>query len=90
MASRQQTWAVRKETISVIFFHSDLSRESGETNGQKLENINWGNYDLVVIDESHNFRNGGKISGGDDDTDPKENRYLKLMNKTMSRIMILC
>lgn len=64
-----------------IFFHSDLSRESGETNGQKLENINWGNYDLVVIDESHNFRNGGKISGRDDDSDPKENRYLKLMNK---------
>lgn len=66
-----------------IFFHSDLSRKSGETNGQKLENINWGNYDLVVIDESHNFRNGGKISGGDDDGDPRENRYLKLMNKVI-------
>ena len=66
-----------------IFFHSDLSRESGKTNGQDLEHINWGNYDLVVIDESHNFRNGGKISGGDDDSDPRENRYLKLMNKVI-------
>lgn len=66
-----------------IFFHSDLSRESGKTNGQDLEHINWGNYDLVVIDESHNFRNGGKISGGDDDSNPRENRYLKLMNKVI-------
>ena len=66
-----------------IFFHSDLSRESGKTNGQNLEHINWGNYDLVVIDESHNFRNGGKVSGGDDDGDPRENRYLKLMNKVI-------
>lgn len=66
-----------------ILFHSDLSRSTGKTNGQDLEHINWGNYDLVVIDESHNFRNGGKLSGGDDDEDPKENRYLKLMNKVI-------
>ena len=66
-----------------ILFHSDLSRTTGKTNGQDLEHINWGNYDLVVIDESHNFRNGGKLSGGDDDEDPKENRYLKLMNKVI-------
>ena len=41
--------------------------------------MNWGNYDLVVIDESHNFRNGGELSG----EDKKENRYLKLMNKVI-------
>lgn len=37
--------------------HTDLSRESGFSGDIDLEHINWGNYDLVVIDESHNFRN---------------------------------
>lgn len=64
-----------------ILFHSDLSRKGGQTNGLDLTHINWGNYDLVVIDESHNFRNGGKVSG--DDENPKENRYLQLMNKVI-------
>ena len=45
-----------------ILFHSDLSREYGTSNGLDLSHINWGNYDLIVIDESHNFRNGGKIT----------------------------
>ena len=65
-----------------ILFHSDLSRNGGKTNGLDLSHINWGNYDLVVIDESHNFRNGGKITTDDDDN-PKENRYLRLMNKVI-------
>ena len=65
-----------------ILFHSDLSRNSGKTNGLDLAHINWGNYDLVVIDESHNFRNGGKVTTDDDDT-PKENRYLRLMNRVI-------
>lgn len=66
-----------------ILFHSDLSRTSGYSNGNDLRRINWGNYDLVVIDESHNFRNGGKVSGGDNSEESKENRYLKLMNKVI-------
>lgn len=37
--------------------HTDLSRKSGYSGDINLEHINWGNYDLVVIDESHNFRN---------------------------------
>ena len=65
-----------------ILFHSDLSRNGGKTNGLDLSHINWGNYDLVVIDESHNFRNGGKITTDDEDN-PKENRYLRLMNKVI-------
>jgi len=40
-----------------VLFHTDLSRKVGESNGINLELINWGNYDLIVIDESHNFRN---------------------------------
>lgn len=62
-----------------VLYHTDLSRERGKSNGIDLERLNWGNYDLVVIDESHNFRNGGEISG----EGAKENRYLRLMNKVI-------
>lgn len=60
-----------------VLFHTDLSRESGMSNGRNLENVNWGNYGLVVIDESHNFRNAG-LTYSD-----KENRYQKLLRKVM-------
>ncbi|WP_042356708.1 helicase-related protein [Bacillus rubiinfantis] len=64
-----------------ILFHTDLSRERGNSvMGLPLDRINWGNYDLVVIDESHNFRNGGATSG---ELGEKENRYLKLLNKVI-------
>ncbi len=66
-----------------ILYHTDLSRQSGESNGLDLEHINWGNYDLVVIDESHNFRNGGKVTTDENDENPRENRYLQLMNKVI-------
>jgi SNF2 family DNA or RNA helicase len=66
-----------------ILYHTDLSRSSGQSNGLDLEHINWGNYDLVVIDESHNFRNGGKITTDENDENPRENRYLQLMNKVI-------
>ena len=42
-----------------------------------------GNYDLIVIDESHNFRNGGKVTTDEDDENPRENRYLRLMNQVI-------
>ena len=41
------------------------------------------NYDLIVIDESHNFRNGGRFDNDDEDDDFKENRYARLMNKVI-------
>lgn len=56
-----------------ILYHTDLSRQSGQSNGLDLEHINWGNYDLVVIDESHNFRNGGKVTTDENDENPREN-----------------
>lgn len=62
-----------------VLYHTDLSRDRGNSNGIDMQRINWGNYDLVVIDESHNFRNGGEVSG----EEAKENRYLKLMNKVI-------
>ena len=74
-----------------ILFHSDLSRDRGLSNGLDLEHVNWGNYDLIVIDESHNFRNGGNIDEeGDDGFDfsednnrKKENRYQRLMSRVI-------
>lgn len=57
-----------------VLFHTDLSRERGVSNGRNLESVNWGNYGLVVIDESHNFRNNSTVVG-------KENRYQKLLRK---------
>ena len=62
-----------------VLFHTDLSRDYGNSNGIDLSRLNWGNYDLVVIDESHNFRNGGEVSG----EDARENRYLRLMNRVI-------
>lgn len=66
-----------------VLFHSDLSRNGGSSNGLDLNHINWGNYDLVVIDESHNFRNGGKVTTDENDENPRENRYLQLLNKVI-------
>ena len=65
-----------------VLYHTDLNRTHGKSNGLDLERLNWGNYDLVVIDESHNFRNGGKLSGEDNE---KENRYLRLLNKVIRK-----
>ncbi|MGF7002567.1 SNF2 family DNA or RNA helicase [Lachnospiraceae bacterium PFB1-21] len=65
-----------------VLYHTDLNRSHGTSNGLDLDRINWGAYDLVVIDESHNFRNGGKLSGEDNE---KENRYLKLLNKIIRK-----
>ena len=65
-----------------VLYHTDLNRTRGTSNGLDLDRINWGNYDLVVIDESHNFRNGGKIVENPDEND-KDNRYVTLMKKVI-------
>jgi len=59
-----------------VLFHTDLSRERGTSNGRNLESVNWGNYGLIVIDESHNFRNNNTVVG-------KENRYQSLLRKVI-------
>jgi SNF2 family DNA or RNA helicase len=59
-----------------VLYHTDLSRDRGHTNGIDLSRINWGNYDLVVIDESHNFRNN-------DPRKDKITRYQKLLSQVM-------
>jgi len=61
-----------------VLCHTDLSRTSGESFGTPLNRINWGNYDLVVIDESHNFRNNDVFKD-------KETRYQKLMDQVIKQ-----
>lgn len=57
-----------------VLNHTDLSRDGGHSGDIDLSHINWGNYDLVVIDESHNFRNKKSRQGS-------ETRYDRLMRK---------
>ncbi len=57
-----------------VLNHTDLSRDSGLSGDIDLTHVNWGNYDLVVIDESHNFRN--KATHKD-----RETRYDRLMRE---------
>lgn len=59
-----------------VLYHTDLGRKNGLSNGINLANVYWENYDLIVIDESHNFRN-------DNSYKDKETRYQFLKNKVM-------
>lgn len=63
-----------------VLYHTDLNRHTVSQTALTLDRLNWGNYDLVVIDESHNFRNGGKLIENPDE-DSKDNRYAALMKK---------
>lgn len=60
-----------------VLCHTDLLRTRGESLGIPLNRVNWGNYDLVVIDESHNFRNN---TPGEEE---RESRYQRLMNQVI-------
>lgn len=55
-----------------ILNHTDLSREQGMSGEVRLDTLNWGNYDLIVIDESHNFRNNNPHKN-------RKTRYQRLM-----------
>lgn len=59
-----------------VLYHTDLSRTSGMTLNIDLARVNWGNYDLVVIDESHNFRNRTSFKD-------RETRYDRLMKQVI-------
>lgn len=60
-----------------VLFHTDLTRDKGDSNGMDLSKIQWDIYNLIVIDESHNFRNNNKRKD-------KETRYSSLMNKVIN------
>ena len=57
-----------------VLNHTDLSREQGQSGEIDLAHVNWGNYDLVVIDESHNFRNKAAVNN-------RVTRYSRLMQQ---------
>ena len=59
-----------------VLYHTDIGRKIGESNGRKLSDVYWENYDLIVIDESHNFRNNNQYKD-------KETRYQYLLNKVI-------
>jgi SNF2 family DNA or RNA helicase len=62
-----------------VLSHTDLSRDRGLSGDINLETINWGNYDLVVIDESHNFRNNTPGKRDDEGNLIRKSRYQRLM-----------
>ena len=62
-----------------VLSHTDLSRDSGKVDGIDLATLNWGNYDLVVIDESHNFRNNTKGKRDEEGNVIRKSRYERLL-----------
>ncbi len=65
-----------------LLAHTDLSRYSGDSGGVNLENFNWQNFDLIVIDESHNFRNDSKPRE-DKDGNFRHTRYSRLLEEVI-------
>ncbi len=67
-----------------VLHHTDLSRDSGTVNGLLLDSLNWGAYDLVVIDESHNFRNNKLATQRTGEAKERRSRYQRLMEDIIS------
>ncbi len=63
-----------------VLSHTDLSRDGGYSGDINLENFNWGNFNLVVIDESHNFRNNTPGTRDDEGKIIRKSRYQRLMD----------
>lgn len=77
-----------------VLSHTDLSRDSGKVDGIDLATLNWGNYDLVVIDESHNFRNNTRGKRDEDGNLIRKSRYERLMEEIIqagvkTKVMLL-
>jgi SNF2 family DNA or RNA helicase len=68
-----------------VLAHTDLSRDRGLAGDINLETINWGNYDLVVIDESHNFRNNNPGRRDEEGNIEKYSRYGRLMDDVIKK-----
>ena len=76
-----------------LLSHTDLSRSSGQAGTIDLANFNWRNFDMVVIDESHNFRNDSKPRS-DDDGRIRHSRYSRLLEEvikagTQTKVLML-
>ncbi|MER8523498.1 phospholipase D-like domain-containing protein [Mesorhizobium sp. M0644] len=68
-----------------VLSHTDLSRETGKVDGIDLSTINWSNFDLIVIDESHNFRNNTKGKRDEDGNIVRKSRYERLMDDVIKK-----
>ena len=87
---RYAAWAGSKRNIFVedrlsytLLAHTDLSRYEGKSGRIDLAEFNWSSYDLVVIDESHNFRNEGNDKKDEDGNVTKRSRYNRLMEEAL-------
>ena len=67
-----------------LLAHTDLSRYSGDADGTDLAGFNWSNFDLVVIDESHNFRNDTKPERDDAGNITRHSRYTRLLEEVIN------
>jgi SNF2 family DNA or RNA helicase len=77
-----------------VLSHTDLSRDSGKVDSVDLATLNWGNFDLIVIDESHNFRNNTKGKRDEEGSVIRKSRYERLMQDIIqagvkSKVMLL-
>ncbi|EFO82003.1 ATP-dependent helicase HEPA [Oscillochloris trichoides DG-6] len=68
-----------------VLSHTDLSRDAGYADGINLATLNWGNYDLVVIDESHNFRNNTRGRRDEEGNLIRKSRYERLMEDILQQ-----
>jgi superfamily II DNA or RNA helicase len=66
-----------------VLSHTDLSRDRGDVDGIDLASLNWGNYDLLVIDESHNFRNN-TLARQRPGEQPRQSRYQRLVKDVIT------
>lgn len=70
---------VRDRFAYTVLSHTDLSRDQGKVDGVDLATLSWGNYDLIVIDESHNFRNDTRGQRDEAGNVIRKSRYERLM-----------
>lgn len=68
-----------------VLHHTDLSRQSGESNGINLAGFDWSTFGLVVIDESHNFRNESSSTRDEDGVIVRHSRYERLLQEVIQR-----
>lgn len=78
--NNHETNPLRADLFSyTVLSHTDLTRKSGKVGDTNLDGFNWGNFDLVVIDESHNFRTASRGKANGDGSDHRPSRYEKLI-----------
>ena len=88
--TRYTSWAAQRNNPFesdrfnyAVLSHTDLSRYSGYAGAVDLAGFNWGAFDLVVIDESHNFRNEGRDRTDDMGHMVRRSRYNRLLEEVV-------